>query len=93
MLKDEKYIKMFSRLGENTNIGTEILHSLTEFVCHMYGWNGYDSVDEIRYRMYCQSGGKISWEHLPPCAEVLELHAMRANYQPRIWREPSAVSK
>ena len=59
----------------------------------MYGWKGYDSVDEIRYRMYCQSGGKISCEHLPPCAEVLELHAMRANYQPRIWREPSAVSK
>ena len=29
----------------------------------------------------------FSCEHLPPCAEVLELHAMRANYQARIWRE------
>ena len=87
MLKDGKYIKMFCRLGENTNISTGILHSLTEFVCHMYGWKGYDSCDEIRYRMYCQSSGKISWEHLPPCAEVLQLHTMRANYQARIWRE------
>ena len=54
MLKDIKYIKMFSRLGANTNISTEILHSLTEFVCHMYGWKRYDSVDEYHYRMYCQ---------------------------------------
>ena len=93
MLKDEKYIKMFSRLGENTRNSTEILHSLTEFVCHMYGWKGYDSVDEICYRMYCQSGGNILCEHLPPCAEVLEFHAMRTNYQARIWRESSAVLK
>ena len=53
----------------------------------MYVWKGCDSVDEIRYRMHCQSGGKISYEHLPPGAEVLKLHAMRANYQARIWRE------
>ena len=91
MLKDEKYIKMFSRLGENTNISTEILDSLIEFVCHMYGWKVYDSVDEICYSMYCQITCRC--QHLPPCAEVLELHVMKANYQARIWRESSAVSK
>ena len=60
-------------------------YNFTEFVCHMYGWKGYDSVDEIRYHMYCQRGRKISCQHLPSCAKALELHAMRANYQARIW--------
>ena len=53
----------------------------------MYGWKGYDSIDGICYCMYRQSGGKISCEHLLSRAEVLVLHAMRANYQARIWRE------
>ena len=85
MLKDEKYIKIFCRLGENTSISAERLHSLTEFVCHK--WKEYDSIDGIRYCMYCQSGGKISCEHLPSHVEVLVLYAMTANYQARIWTE------
>ena len=53
----------------------------------MYGCKEIDSVDELRYRMYCQSAGKIACENLPPCNDTLDLHVMRANYQARIWRE------
>ena len=81
------YVQSFAQLGENTDISQTTLQTIKSFVCHMYGWKGFDSVDEIRYRMYCQSGGKIACQQLPPCTDVLELHVMRANYQACIWRE------
>ena len=46
----------------------------------MYGWKGKDSVNNIRYWMYCQNGAKIASEKLPPCEDVLQLHILRANY-------------
>ena len=46
-----------------------------------------NSVDNLCYRMYCQSAGKIACDHLPPCSDAFDLHIMRANYQAKIWRE------
>ena len=90
MLKDTIYVQTFSQLGENTDVSQTTLQTIKPFVCHMYGWNGFDSVDEIRYRMYCKSGGKIACQQLPPCTDVLELYVMWANYQARIWRKSLA---
>ena len=87
MVRDVRYVEAFDQLGEHTEITGNLLQTIKAFVCHMYGWKSSDSVDEIRYRMYCQRGGKIPCEQLPPCTDVLELHVMRANYQARIWRE------
>ena len=54
MLNNTIYEQTFAQLGENTDVSETTLQTIKSFVCHMYGWKGFDSVDEIRYRMYCQ---------------------------------------
>jgi len=69
MLNDSSYVHAFSQLGNQTQI-VDLL-KIKSFVCHMYGYKGDFSVDELRYN----------------CTDALELHMMRANYQARIWKE------
>ena len=88
MLKSKEYIETFKSLGAQIEIADSTVTWLNRFVCHMYNWKGgEESINEIRYRMYCQSGGKIACEKLPPCKNVLQLHILRSNYQAFIWRE------
>ena len=87
MMKDKKYVETFSRLGKSVNVDDDVMNEIKRFVCHIYGWRGTQSLQDVRYKMYCQSGGKISCEKLPPCEDVLELHIYRANYQAFIWRQ------
>ena len=87
MVNNLKYLEAFSKLGEQQTIDDDLMNSLLAFVCHMYGWKETILVNEVRYRMYCQSGGKVACEKLPPCESVVRLHAMRANYQAYIWRQ------
>jgi hypothetical protein len=87
MVRQQRYIEAFAELGKNIHITESLFEIIQSFVCHMYGSKGNDSNDEVRYRMYCRSGGKVSCEQLPPCYDVLQLHTKRANYQARIWRE------
>ena len=49
-------------------------------VCHIYGWKEND-IDNVRYGMYCESGGKISCDALFPCNDALKLHISKANYK------------
>ena len=87
MMKDIRYVKAFAELGRTVNIDDKITDELKRFVCHLYGWKETKSLQDVRYKMYCQSGGKLSCEKLPPCDDVLELHIKRANYQAFIWRQ------
>ena len=50
----------------------------------MYGKSELTSVDEARYQLFCAKG--YSSEQLPPTADELHLHLMRAAYQAAIWR-------
>ena len=58
MLRYTGYVKEFAQLGEQIGISGHLWQIIISFVCHMYEWKGNDSVDEIWYRMYCQSGVK-----------------------------------
>jgi hypothetical protein len=85
MTKDVKYVEAFAELGEEPSVSSQLKETLESFTCKMYG--GKDgAVNELRFRMYCQSGGKIGCENLPPCKNVLDLHIQRANFQAHIWR-------
>lgn len=85
MLNDSSYVHAFSQLENQTQI-VDLL-KIKSFVCHMYGYKGDFSVDELRYKLYCKNAGKIACDQLPPCTDALELHLMKANYQARIWKE------
>ena len=87
ILKDQDYAETFSLLGKEIPLQEELVVQIKRFLCHMYGLKGIHCLPEIRYKMYCQSGGKIACEKLPSCDDVLELHIMRANYQAFIWRQ------
>ena len=82
MLKSKVYIETFKSLGAQIQIDDSAITWLNRFVCHKYNWQGgEESINEIRYRMYCQSGGKVACGNLPPCKNVLlQLHILRANY-------------
>ena len=86
MVKHVEYMEAFAELGTSYRVSESLLEVLQKFVCHVYG-NKVNDIDELRYKLYCQSAGKIGCEYLPPCQDVLRLHARRANHQAEIWRD------
>ena len=89
MLNDASYAHVFSQLGNQTEVVD--LQKIKLIVCHMYDCRGDASIDELRHKAYCKNAGKIACDQLPTCADGLELHLMRANYQARIWRERESL--
>ena len=45
------------------------------------------SINEVRYNIYCQRNGRISFAMLLPCLNVLKEHISRVSYQTLIWRK------
>ena len=43
-------------------------------------------MNELRYRLFCAKKGKLDSNQLPPCADCLRKHSLRANYQAAIWK-------
>ena len=80
-----KYVAAFKVLGTSWIIEDDLLETLEEFVCAIYGGSG-TSVNELRYQIYCSKPGEVSCDDLPPCHSALKDHSKRANYQSRIWR-------
>ena len=37
-------------------------------------------------RVFCAKQGKVDSNRLPPCADCLRMHSLRANYQAAVWR-------
>ena len=62
-----RYTEAFSMFGKEITLPDSLVNTLENFVCHMYGRKEND-VDNVRYRMYCKSGRKISCDGLPPCS-------------------------
>ena len=91
MASNERYLRTFSSLGNEPTVSDDAIDVLGTFVCEMYGEkpraNEDMSVDLVRYKMYCRKGGKISYDCLPPCRNVLVQHIRRSHYQARIWRQ------
>lgn len=70
---------MKNKLAEYFNVSDSRLSGLHEFVCHLYGQETADDVDEARYNMFRL--GTHAEEPLPPNKDALKNHTLRANYQ------------
>ena len=69
-------------LGEIT---TETVARAEEFVCHLYQPNSpLTSINRVRSKMF-QKGMK-ELENLPPTADALKQHILRAHFQAAVWR-------
>ena len=89
LFKNSEYIDAFSSLGEDIELDEETAKKLERFALHMYGKKPTFSIsiNDLRYSIYCQKGGKTSFDLLPPCHNVFTQHSMRASYQTYIWRQ------
>ena len=77
-------------------MSNEIFEKLEQFTCAMYAGSssnksrssaaGGNSVNELRYQLFCAKRGEAESSQLPPCRDCLFLHAQRANFQAAIWR-------
>ena len=91
MASNAKYIECFATLGSTEHVSQNTFDQLEDFVCDMYAKKNMNhmrrTVDELRYIIYCQKGGKVSYDLLPPCRNVLYQHIRRCNHQTYVWRK------
>ena len=62
----------------------ELILQLSNYVCHLYGYEDQTDVNLVRYLAF--KAGKYDEEMLPPNKDSLLLHIYRAVYQCYIWR-------
>ena len=90
MASKERYMDVFASLGRGETVSVEHENILESFVCEMYGEKCRRDeslcVDDARYKIYCRKNGKLPYDSLPPCRNVLAQHTKRSNYQANIWR-------
>jgi hypothetical protein len=77
--------KAFKKLGESWLLSEAQLKSLEHITCAIYSSKNTESVDQVRYDMFCAKND-VKSHQLPPCSNCLILHANRANYQAAVWR-------
>lgn len=88
IVKEQRsFQEMFDLLGVEWELSGDLFQKLQDFTCRMYSSRpGTNSINELRYRLFCSKRGNIESDHLSPCADCLYKHACRANYQTAIWR-------
>ena len=72
-------------LGERVPASDEDLNKLEQFVCALYNDHRCNSVNELRYKLFCKSKNQQSHQ-LPPTKAALKNHLRRANYQAYLWK-------
>lgn len=77
--------RVVGSLGENIPAREEDLNKLEQFVCALYSDHRCNSVNELRYRLFCKSKNLQSHQ-LPPTKAALANHLRRANYQAFLWK-------
>ena len=88
MIKNLKFLYIFSELGEDWILQEDIMRSLEEFVCLLYGSRRVKKVDDLRHQLFqntYQQKNKII-DLSPPCQQTLGLHSLRCNFVAKIWK-------
>ena len=90
MIKNPKFLCIFSELGEDCTLREDIMRSLEEFVCLLYGSRRAEKVDDLRHQLfqkiYQRKNKIIDLSLLPPCQQTLRLHSLRCNFVAKIWK-------
>ena len=93
--KKKNFIDSFAAVGDSWNVSTNILQSLEEFTCCLYGYPRFSSLDSLRYhclKKKCVDSDKIDPKKtidlsaFPPCQNTFEQHVKRTMYQVGIWK-------
>ena len=84
MKEDTDSVNELTKLGDNYEVGKDLLKALEIFVCKLYGNKDVTSVNEIRYSMFKQA--KKVENNMPPNCDSLHKHILRANFQAKIYK-------
>ena len=77
IVKDSpKFQRAFTLLGERFDVTNELLTTLEEFVCRLYGSKTVKTVRELRYTIFCAKSGVMDSHHLPPSHACLQKHIL-----------------
>ena len=68
----------------------DLIVELSKYVCHLYGCEGEEDIDRVRYLLF--KGGKYDEEMLPLNKDSLQLHIYQAAYQCFIWRHATQLT-
>ena len=87
LLNHEKHMTTLQSLGQSWNLSNESLQLLETLTCSLYSpKTAVNSVNELRFNIFCAKKGEAESWQLPPCASSLLNHCKRANYQCAIWK-------
>ena len=93
--KSDKFGEILCQLGETWDLEETQLKDIEHFVCCLYGFQRFKSIDQVRVhilRKKCEKNGvldpkkNIDLANLPPCFSSLKQHIKQVNYQVRIWK-------
>jgi len=88
MRQHEKFLQVFKELGQQWELTQHSHEVLEEFVCKLYACRSDTAaVNEMRYKLWVAKKGCVESGQLPPCADCLYQHCLRANYQAAVWRQ------
>ena len=85
MMKEDQYINLFATFGDAPELTEAQFNTIQSFVCDMYGHKDTNT-NNVRYKMYAAKHGHLDPKMIPPCADSLRQHSLRACYQVYIWR-------
>ena len=86
MMKDQNHIALFATFGDSPELSEVQFQQIQKFVCDLYGHKD-DDTNVVRYKMYAAKHGHLDPKSIPPCADSLRQHSLRACYQVYIWRQ------
>ena len=86
MMKNQTYIDLFASFGVTPELSEVQFTEIQKFVCDLYGHQD-DNTNTVRYKMYAAKHGHLDPKSIPPCADSLRQHSLRASYQVHIWRK------
>ena len=82
--EDPRMRNVMCTLGTDFDVTPEKQLSLEAFVCAMYSKASFQSVNELKYHLFCTRTTQSS--QLPPTKDALSKHVLRVNYQAAIWK-------
>ena len=89
--KNPHLFQAFALLGTQQEASDELIQSLEEYVCKLYGEKRCLDVNQARRKIFWRSLKNkkkiIDLSLLPPCRRSLIYHIRRANYLCFIWRQ------
>ena len=94
LLKEERFVEAFNRLGDDWEVPDDLIDVLEEFTCALYGKKKDKDINKVRVDKLKEKCGvnkldpkkNFQIASLPPCKMALEQHIRRVNYQVAIWK-------